>query len=67
MWEVSVERTPADEQALLVRRWRRAQFMRLGFGLKDAQRLTTEAVDLGEMRRLVSSGCPLDTARRILL
>jgi hypothetical protein len=67
MWEVSVERTPADEQALLVRRWRRGQFMRLGFGLKDAQRLTTEAVDLGEMRRLVASGCPLDTAQRILL
>jgi len=29
MWEVTVERTAADEEVLLVRRWRRAQFMRL--------------------------------------
>jgi hypothetical protein len=67
MWEVTVESTPADEEALLVRRWRRSQFMRMGFGLRDAQRLTSEAVDLGEMRRLVGAGCPLETARRILL
>ena len=67
MWEVTVERTAADEELLLVRRWRRAQFMRLGFGLRDAQRLTGEAVDVTEMRRLVSAGCPLETARRILL
>jgi hypothetical protein len=56
-----------EDEALLVRRWRRRQFMRLGFGLKDAQRLTVEHVDLGDMRRLIASGCPLDTARRILL
>lgn len=67
MWEVAVERTGSDEEALRVRRWRRTQFMRMGFGLREAQRLTTEAVDLGAMRRLVASGCPLETARRILL
>jgi hypothetical protein len=55
------------EEALLVRRWRRRQFMQLGFGLRDAQRLTTATVDLEQMRRLVASGCPLDTASRILL
>ena len=67
MWEVTVERTAADEEVLLVRRWRRAQFMRMGFGLRDAQHLTGEAVDVADMRRLVSAGCPLETARRILL
>jgi hypothetical protein len=67
MWEVTVERSSADQEVLLIRRWRRAQFMRMGFGLRDAQRLTVEPVDLGEMRRLVNSGCPLEIARRILL
>jgi hypothetical protein len=67
MWEVTVERTPADEELLLVRRWRRAQFMRMGFGLRDAQRLTSQAVDVADMRRLVAEGCPLETAQRILL
>lgn len=49
-----------------MRRWRRRQFMNLGFGLRDAQLLTVADVDLSDMRRLVASGCPLETARRIL-
>jgi hypothetical protein len=60
------EREATEEQAS-VRRWRRAQFMSLGFSLRDAQRLTFEPVDLGEMRKLISAGCPHETAQRILL
>jgi hypothetical protein len=67
MWEVTVERTSADEEVQRVRQWRRAQFMRLGFGLREAQRLANDAVDLNAMRLLVSAGCPPETAERILL
>ena len=57
----------ATEEEVLVRRWRRGQFMKMGFSLRDAQRLTAAPVDLADMRRLVASGCPLPTAQRILL
>lgn len=61
------ERPFADEEETLrVRHWRRRQFMSLGFGLRDAQRLTAADVDLSDMRRLIASGCPPETARRIL-
>jgi hypothetical protein len=54
-------------EATRVRRWRRSQFIALGFSPTEASLLTKAAVDLGEMRRLVASGCPLETARRIVL
>jgi hypothetical protein len=54
-------------EATRVRRWRRAQFLALGFSPSDASALTKAPVDLGEVRRLVSAGCPLEVARRILL
>jgi hypothetical protein len=60
-------RRASEDEASLVRRWRRRQFMAMGFGLKEAQRLTLAPVDIADMRRLVTSGCPPDTARRILL
>jgi hypothetical protein len=55
---------PEDE---LVRRWRRGQFLALGFTPREAAALTRARVDLGEVRRLVALGCPLETARRIVL
>ena len=55
----------ADETA--VRTWRRAQFLALGFTPKEAEALTKAPVDLGLVRSLVSSGCPLETVRRIVL
>ncbi|HXV56738.1 MAG TPA: hypothetical protein VD704_02630 [Gaiellaceae bacterium] len=58
------ESPPEDE---LVRRWRRMQFLALGFTPKEAAALTRARVDLGEVRRLVARGCPLETARRIVL
>jgi hypothetical protein len=54
-------------EATRVRRWRRSQFIALGFTPTEASVLTKAAVDLGEVRRLVASGCPLDVARRIVL
>ena len=50
-----------------VRRWRRAQFLALGFTPRDAEALTKAPVDLAEVRKLVASGCPLETTRRIVL
>jgi hypothetical protein len=50
-----------------VRRWRRSQFIALGFSPTEASALTKAPVDLGEMRRLVAAGCPLEIARRIVL
>jgi hypothetical protein len=60
------ERPVLSEQARILR-WRRAQFLALGFSLREAQALTKAPVDLGKMRTLIEAGCPLDTARRIVL
>jgi hypothetical protein len=54
-------------EATKVRRWRRSQFIALGFNATDASMLTKAAVDLGEVRRLVGAGCPHEVARRIVL
>ena len=50
-----------------MRSWRRAQFLALGFTPKEAEALAKAPVDLGLVRNLVSSGCPLETVRRIVL
>ena len=54
-------------EAARVRRWRKSQFIALGFSLTDANALTKAPVDLGQVRKLVASGCPHDVARRIVL
>jgi hypothetical protein len=54
-------------EAARVRRWRKSQFIALGFNSSDANALTKAPVDLGEVRRLVAAGCPHDVARRIVL
>ena len=50
-----------------MRRWRRSQFIALGFSANDASALTKAPVDLADVRRLVAAGCPHDFARRIVL
>jgi hypothetical protein len=47
--------------------WRLAQFCELGFDYAHAVVLADAPVDLGEARRLLASGCPAETASRILL
>jgi hypothetical protein len=54
-------------EATRVRRWRRSQLIALGFTPTEASLLTKAAVDLGDVRRLVGAGCPLEIARRIVL
>jgi hypothetical protein len=44
------------------------QFAALGFDLARAASMAGDSrIDLAQARRLVASGCPLETASRILL
>jgi hypothetical protein len=60
------ERAVLSEESQILR-WRRAQFVALGFTLREAQALTKAPVDLGLMRTLIGAGCPPETARRIVV
>lgn len=55
----------ADEE-LLVRDWRLERLLELGFPVRDAERLSQEAVDYREAQHLVEQGCPHELAARIL-
>jgi len=62
---------PADldqsEEAQRTRVWRHDQLIGLGFDFARAAIMADDArVDLGQARRLVALGCPLETASRIL-
>jgi hypothetical protein len=65
-WRDSRERHPlaGDRE---VRRWRRLQLLALGFSLRDARLLAESPAELGTIRALLARGCPLETARRIVL
>ena len=67
MSEERVAKRQAFREETMVRRWRRTQFLALGFTPKEAEGLTKAPVDLGLVRNLVASGCPLETVRRIVL
>ena len=48
--------------------WRLDQFGRLGFDFARAAMMADDSqIDLALARRLIASGCPLETAARILL
>jgi hypothetical protein len=48
--------------------WRFEQFTALGFDSEDAAEMADDShVDLAQARRLITLGCPLGTASRILL
>ena len=65
--EVAAERDQSDE-ARRTRVWRLDQFVALGFDLARAASMADDSrIDLAQARRLVASGCPLETASRILL
>jgi hypothetical protein len=56
------------EQLRQTRVWRLDQFTSLGFDSGRAALMADDAqVDLGQARRLIALGCPLETAARILL
>jgi hypothetical protein len=67
MSESAEQEQPVLTEEARILRWRRAQFVALGFTLGEAQVLTKAPVDLGQMRALIGSGCPPDIARRIVL
>jgi hypothetical protein len=50
-----------------VRTWRFEQFVRLGFTMELSTALAESRVDLSQVRRLIQSGCPPETASRIVL
>lgn len=62
--QLDVERV---DELTVIRRWRRGQFLRLGFSLNQAQQLANASVDLAHMRKLIAAGCPHEIAQRILL
>jgi hypothetical protein len=65
--QVPTELDRSDE-ARRTRHWRLDQFVALGFDFVSAAIMADDArIDLGQARRLVASGCPLETASRILL
>lgn len=64
---VEERRRKALAEETAVRRWRRGQFLALGFTPREAEALTKAPVDLALARKLVSAGCPLETVRRIVL
>jgi hypothetical protein len=67
MRESAEQERPVLSEEARIRRWRRAQFLALGFTLREAQALTKAPVDLGQVRTLIGAGCPPETARRIVL
>jgi len=57
-----------SDEARRTRIWRLDQFIGLGFDLARAAIMADDSrIDLGQARRLLASGCPLETASRILL
>jgi hypothetical protein len=54
------------DERLRVRRWRRDQFLNLGFTLSDSAALAKSSADLQEARTLIACGCKHPTAYRIM-
>jgi hypothetical protein len=54
-------------ETVLVLRWRRAQFVSLGFTPREASALMRASADVAEVRKLIEAGCPPETACRIVL
>lgn len=68
MGEQGVEkRRKALPEETVVKRWRRKQFLALGFTPREAEVLTRAPVDVSLVRKLVAADCPLETVRRIVL
>jgi hypothetical protein len=66
--QIQTEVEPSQSGELCTRVWRLDQFTRLGFDSAGATLMADDAqVDLGQARKLIALGCPLETAARILL
>ena len=49
-----------------VMRWRTQRLLRIGYELREAARLALSRIDIHELERLIGTGCPLETAVRIV-
>jgi hypothetical protein len=72
MDETDQIKSPAEpdqsDEMQRTRVWRLNQLVSLGFDLPRAVIMADDTrVDLGQARKLVAMGCPLETASRILL
>ena len=56
-----------EELETAVRSWRFEQFVRLGFTNELSAALAASRCDLSQVRKLIQSGCPPETASRIVL
>jgi hypothetical protein len=65
MDEEAFDRYAEEEQRTFL--WRLAQFTRLGFAYPESVVLAGTGIDVAEARKLVTRGCPTETASRILL
>jgi hypothetical protein len=67
--QIQLQAAPEQsEESLRTRVWRLDQFVGLGFDRARAAIMADDSqVDLAQARKLVASGCPLETASRILL
>jgi hypothetical protein len=54
------------DERLRVRRWRREQFLELGFTSSDAVALARSSADVHETRKLLESGCKHGLAFRLV-
>jgi hypothetical protein len=54
------------DERLLIRLWRREQFVELGFPISDASALAKSSADTHLARKLVAAGCKHDLAFRII-
>jgi hypothetical protein len=54
------------DERLVIRLWRREQFIELGFSLSDAAALAKSSADTHLARRLVAAGCKHEIAFRII-
>lgn len=56
-----------SEELLEVLRRRNQEALRAGLTIVEARLFAESDRDIGELRRLVDAGCPLDTIRAIVL
>ena len=66
--QIQLAEPDQSDEARRTRVWRLDQFVGLGFDFPRAAMMADDSqIDLALARRLIASGCPLETASRILL
>src|SRR5690348_10670210 len=66
-WPDPPELPPLSDEALEVRRNRYREAKRAGLSIVEAEIFSSNGVDVGQLRRLVTKGCPVALIREIVL